>query len=65
MGMAALASLSTGWYTAGSLGFFDGVGSKDGAGYGFAGRPADPPGFRERQRKLRAARARAEDAVGS
>ncbi|TCZ65972.1 chlorophyllide a reductase subunit Y [Roseicella aquatilis] len=45
--------------------FFEGVGTRDGAGYGFAGKPADPPGFRERQRKLRAARAKAEEAVGS
>ena len=47
------------------VGFFNGVGTKDGAGYGFAGKPVDPPGFRERQRKLRAARAKAEEAVGT
>jgi chlorophyllide a reductase subunit Y len=45
--------------------FFTGVGTPDGAGYGFRERPVDPPGFRERQRKLRAARAKAEDAVGT
>jgi chlorophyllide a reductase subunit Y len=45
--------------------FFGGVGARDAAGYGFAGKPADPPGFRERQRKLRAARAKADEAVGT
>ena len=45
--------------------FFDGVGTPDGAGYGFTGRPVDPPGFRERQRKLRAAKVKAEEAVGT
>lgn len=45
--------------------FFEGVGTPDGAGYGFRERPVDPPGFRERQRKLRAARAKAEEAVGT
>ncbi|MEO3471031.1 chlorophyllide a reductase subunit Y [Roseomonas sp. CAU 1739] len=45
--------------------FFNGVGTPDGAGYGFRERPVDPPGFRERQRKLRAARAKAEEAVGT
>ncbi|NMJ43390.1 chlorophyllide a reductase subunit Y [Roseomonas sp. JC162] len=45
--------------------FFDGVGTPDGAGYGFRERPVDPPGFRERQRKLRAAKAKAEEAVGT
>ena len=45
--------------------FFEGVGTKEGAGYGFAGKPVEPPGFRDRQRKLRAARAKAAEAVGS
>lgn len=45
--------------------FFEGVGARDAAGYGFAGKPVDPPGFRERQRKLRAMRAKADEAVGS
>ncbi|MGG5811513.1 chlorophyllide a reductase subunit Y [Falsiroseomonas sp. CW058] len=47
------------------VGFFEGVGTPDGAGYGFRGKPADPPGFRDRQRKLRAAKAKADEAVGS
>jgi len=47
------------------VGFFEGVGTPEGAGYGFTDRPADPPGFRERQRKLRAAKAKAEEAVGT
>lgn len=45
--------------------FFEGVGTPDGAGYGFAGKPVDPPGFRDRQRKLRAAQAKALEAVGT
>ena len=45
--------------------FFDGVGTPDGAGYGFRDKPVDPPGFRERQRKLRAAKAKAEESVGT
>ena len=45
--------------------FFEGVGTPDGAGYGFRDKPVDPPGFRERQRKLRAAKAKAEEAVGT
>ncbi len=45
--------------------FFEGVGTPDGAGYGFAGKPVDPPGFRERQKKLRAAQAKALEAVGT
>lgn len=45
--------------------FFEGVGTPDGAGYGFKDKPQDPPGFRERQRKLRAAKAKAEEAVGT
>jgi chlorophyllide a reductase subunit Y len=45
--------------------FFDGVGTPDRAGYGFKAKPEDPPGFRERQRKLRAMKAKAEEAVGS
>jgi len=47
------------------VGFFEGVGTPEGAGYGFTDRPVDPPGFRERQRKLRAVRAKAEEVVGS
>ncbi|WP_203071712.1 chlorophyllide a reductase subunit Y [Falsiroseomonas ponticola] len=45
--------------------FFDGVGTPDGAGYGFKDKPVDPPGFRDRQRKLRAAKAKAEESVGT
>jgi chlorophyllide a reductase subunit Y len=45
--------------------FFDGVGTPNGAGYGFRDKPADPPGFRDRMRKLRAAQAKPEEAVGS
>jgi chlorophyllide a reductase subunit Y len=45
--------------------FFEGVGTPDGAGYGFRDKPTDPPGFRDRQRKLRAAKAKSEEAVGS
>ncbi len=45
--------------------FFEGVGSKDSAGYGFTTKPVDPPGFRDRQRKQRLARAKAEEAVGT
>jgi len=45
--------------------FFEGVGTPDRAGYGFRGRPEEPAGFRDRQRKLRAAKAKADEAVGS
>ena len=45
--------------------FFEGVGTKDSAGYGFTGKPSDPPGFRDRQRKIRAAKAKAIEAVGT
>jgi chlorophyllide a reductase subunit Y len=47
------------------VGFFEGVGTAEGAGYGFAGKPVEPPGFRDRQRRQRAARAKAAEAVGS
>ncbi|MCS6890801.1 MAG: chlorophyllide a reductase subunit Y [Rhodovarius sp.] len=45
--------------------FFDGVGTPERAGYGWRGVPPDHPGFRERMRKLRAARAKAEEAIGT
>ena len=45
--------------------FFEGVGTPDRAGYGFNGVPQEPVGFRERNRKLRMAKARAEEAVGT
>lgn len=44
--------------------FFDGVGRGAASGYGWAGVPEEPPGFRERARKAREARAKAEEAVG-
>jgi chlorophyllide a reductase subunit Y len=45
--------------------FFDGVGTPDGAGYGFTAKPVDPPGFKDRIRKQRLAKAKAEEAVGT
>ena len=45
--------------------FFDGVGTPDRAGYGFLGVPEEPKGFRERNKKLRLAKAKAEEAVGT
>ena len=45
--------------------FFDGVGTPDRAGYGFKGKPEEPQGFRDRQKKLRLAKAKAEEAVGT
>jgi len=45
--------------------FFEGVGTADRAGYGFKDKPEEPAGFRDRQRKLRAAKAKAEEAVGT
>lgn len=45
--------------------FFDGVGTPDGAGYGFRARPEDPPGFKDRIRKRRLAAQKAEEAVGT
>jgi len=45
--------------------FFDGVGTPDRAGYGFKGKPEEPQGFRERQKKLRLAKAKAEESVGT
>ncbi len=45
--------------------FFEGVGTPDRAGYGFRGKPEEPAGFRDRQRKLLAAKRKADEAVGS
>ena len=45
--------------------FFDGVGTKTGAGYGWQTPPKDPPGFRDRMARARALRAKAEEATGS
>jgi chlorophyllide a reductase subunit Y len=44
--------------------FFDGVGRGESAGYGWTQVPKEPPGARDRMRKLREARAKAEAAVG-
>ncbi|MFQ3623371.1 MAG: chlorophyllide a reductase subunit Y [Acetobacteraceae bacterium] len=45
--------------------FFEGVGTGAGTGYGWKDVPREPAGFRDRQRRLRAARAKAEEAVGT
>jgi chlorophyllide a reductase subunit Y len=45
--------------------FFEGVGTSDTAGYGWNDVPKDPPGFKERYRKVREAKAKASQAVGS
>ncbi len=45
--------------------FFDQVGTGDAAGYGFAGKPVEPKGARERMRKQREAKAKALEAVGT
>ena len=45
--------------------FFQGVGRGETAGYGFTGKPQEPKGSRERYRKMREARARASEAVGT
>jgi chlorophyllide a reductase subunit Y len=45
--------------------FFQGVGTRDRAGYGWQTTPNDPPGFRERLAKQRAAARKAEEAVGT
>ncbi len=45
--------------------FFAGVGTGEAAGYGWTQKPVEPPGARERMRKLRAARAKATEAVGT
>ncbi len=45
--------------------FFDKVGAGETAGYGFTTVPKDPPGSRDRYRRAREARAKANQAVGS
>ncbi len=45
--------------------FFEGVGMGDASGYGWRGRPVEPQGARERTRKLRLAKAKALEAVGT
>ena len=47
------------------MGFFEGVGTGPAAGYGFDGVPVEPKGARDRYRKAREARARANEAVGT
>ncbi len=45
--------------------FFDQVGTGPAAGYGWRDVPVEPPGMRERARRAREARAKAQEAVGS
>ncbi len=45
--------------------FFEGVGTGDALGYGWQGKPVEPPGARERTRRARLARAKALEAVGT
>ena len=45
--------------------FFQGVGAEETAGYGFTGRPSEPKGYRDRARKLREAKVKASEAVGT
>jgi chlorophyllide a reductase subunit Y len=45
--------------------FFEGVGTGQTAGYGFKGKPVEPPGARDRMKKARAAKAKALEAVGT
>ncbi len=45
--------------------FFEGVGAGETAGYGTTGKPQEPKGSRERYRKMREARAKATEAVGT
>jgi chlorophyllide a reductase subunit Y len=45
--------------------FFDKVGTGEASGYGWKETPKDPPGFRDRYRKAREAKAKASQAVGT
>ena len=45
--------------------FFEGVGSGDASGYGWTGKPIEPPGARERTRRARLVRAKSLEAVGT
>ncbi len=45
--------------------FFDGVGTGTAAGYGSVGKPVEPAGARDRYRKVREAKAKATEAMGS
>jgi 3,8-divinyl chlorophyllide a/chlorophyllide a reductase subunit Y len=47
------------------VGFFEGVGSGQAAGYGWTGKPVEPPGARDRMRRQAAAARKAAEAVGS
>ncbi len=47
------------------VGFFEGVGAGPAAGYGWNDKPVEPKGARDRMRKLRAAQAKAAEAVGT
>ena len=45
--------------------FFEGVGTGTAAGYGSRGKPVEPAGARDRYRKVREAKARATEAIGT
>jgi chlorophyllide a reductase subunit Y len=45
--------------------FFESVGTGDAAGYGFAGKPVEPKGARERMKRARETKAKALEAIGS
>ncbi len=45
--------------------FFQAVGTGEAAGYGWTEKPVEPKGAREKYRKMREAKARAQDAVGN
>ena len=45
--------------------FFEGVGTGDASGYGWTGKPVEPPGARERTRRARLAKAKSLEAVGT
>jgi hypothetical protein len=47
------------------VGFFDTVGTGEATGYGWRGVPEAHPGAKERLRKMREAKQRAEAAVGT
>ena len=45
--------------------FFEGVGGGDVAGYGWNTKPVSPPGFKDKLRRAREARAKASEAIGA
>ncbi len=45
--------------------FFDGVGTGEATGYGWVGKPVEPKGMRDRYRKMREAKAKSLEAVGT